>query len=170
MKRTLMMTVALIFAGHTAFAAITAETIAADLTEQGYTRIEIRQGPTQTKVEAIRGTETLEVVYDTETGDVLKSETGVVYQGENTTPGIEVSVRDRDFVDGADSDEDGDDHHDGATGSDDDGHDDGDDNGDDDENDDENDDDQGGDDGDGDHDGGDHDGGDHDGGDSEGDD
>ena len=139
MKRTLMMTAAFLFAGQMAFAALSTDTVVSDLTGQGYTRIEIKTGPTQMKVEAIRGTEKLEIVYDIETGAVLSQETGEVYQGENTTPGVEIGTDDDDFVDGSD---DGNDSADGTdvnddnsgddndnTGSDDDGDDSGDDTG-----------------------------------------
>lgn len=110
MKRTLMMTAAFIFGGHMAFAAMTTDSIVSDLTEQGYTRIEIKTGPTQIKVEAIRGTEKLEVIYDIESGKVLKQETEVVEAGDDTAPGVEISSDDEDFVDGSDEDEDEDDN------------------------------------------------------------
>ena len=106
MKRTLMMTAAFLFAGQMAFAALSTNTVVSDLTGLGYTRIEIKTGPTQMKVEAIRGTEKLEIIYDIETGAVLKQEIGEVYQGENTTPGVEIKTDDEDFVDGNDDDND----------------------------------------------------------------
>ena len=102
MKRTLMMTAAFLFAGQMAFAALSTDTVVSDLTGLGYTRIEIKTSPTQMKVEAIRGTEKLEIIYDIETGAVLKQEMGKVYQGENTTPGVEIATDDDDFVDGND--------------------------------------------------------------------
>lgn len=125
MKRTLMMTAAFLFAGQMAFAALSTDTVVSDLTGQGYTRIEIKTGPTQMKVEAIRGTEKLEIVYDIETGAVLSQETGEVYQGENTTPGVEIGTDDDDFVDGSD---DGNDSADGTDVNDDNSGDDNDDN------------------------------------------
>ena len=106
MKRTLMMTAAFVFAGQMAFAALSTDSVVNDLTGQGYTRIEIKTGPTQMKVEAIRGTEKLEIVYDLETGAVLEQETGEIYQGENTAPGVEISTDDEDFVDGSDDGDD----------------------------------------------------------------
>jgi DNA-binding NarL/FixJ family response regulator len=48
------------------------------------------------KVEAIRGTEKLEMVVNSETGQVLKSEAGQVRAGEDTTP--RVSLRERDVA------------------------------------------------------------------------
>lgn len=149
----------------TGFAAaqINPETVAGEYTTAGYTRVEVKVGPTQMKVEAIRGTEKIEVVYDIATGEILKSETGVVGTNENTSTGVVIRSDDDDFVDGAEDD----DSHSGGTDddSDDDGSDDSDDdNGGDDSDDDgsdDSDDDHGGDDDDGsDDDGGDDDGGD----------
>lgn len=83
--------------------------IVRDLQAQGYTRIEIKNGATQTKVEAIRGTEKVETVFDRATGDVIKQEVETVDSGDDTRPGVEIRTRDRDFVDGSGSDDDDDD-------------------------------------------------------------
>ena len=112
MKRTLMMTAAFIFGGHMAFAALTTDTVVTDLTALGYTRIEIKTGPTQMKVEAIRGTEKLEVIYDIESGDILKQEIESVDAGDDIAPGVEISTDDEDFVDGDDDDQDEDEDED----------------------------------------------------------
>ncbi len=50
------------------------DAIVDNLTELGYQFIEIKTGPTQVKVEAIRGAEKLEVIYDRKTGKILKRE------------------------------------------------------------------------------------------------
>ena len=78
--------------------ALTADEAVADLRAAGFTRIEVKVGATQMKVEAIRGTEKLEVVYDRVSGAVLKSEVETVGAGETTAPGVSVRNRDRDFV------------------------------------------------------------------------
>ncbi len=70
--------------------ALTPEEVAADLTAQGYERIEIRTRAGTIKVEAIRGTEKLEVIYDAGTGAVLKTETETVDAGDDTTPGVTI--------------------------------------------------------------------------------
>ena len=106
MKRTLMMTAAFIFGGHMAFAALTTDTVVTDLTALGYTRIEIKTGPTQMKVEAIRRTEKLEVIYDIESGDILKQEIETVDAGDDIAPGVDISTDDEDFVDGDDDEDD----------------------------------------------------------------
>ena len=127
MKRTLMMTAAFIFGGHMAFAALTTDTVVTDLTALGYTRIEIKTGPTQMKVEAIRGTEKLEVIYDIESGDILKQEIESVDAGDDIAPGVEISTDDEDFVDGDDDDQDEDEDEDEDKDAVEDGDDDGDD-------------------------------------------
>ena len=98
----LLSTTALIAAlsAGTAIAAIDTNALVADYRAQGYTSIEVRTGPTQTRVEAIRGTEKVEVIYDRETGGVLKSETGVVEAGDDSRPGVSIRDRERDFVGG----------------------------------------------------------------------
>lgn len=144
MKRTLLCTAAFIFAGHMAFAAITADSVVTDLLADGYTRIEVKQGPTQIKVEAIRGTEKLEIVYDIESGAILKQEVETVRPGENTAPGVRIRDRDEDFVDGDDDNNDEDENDDDDNDDNDDDNDD--DNGSDDDNDDGDDNDDDGDD------------------------
>lgn len=97
MKPTLL--IAGVFAVVGDFAqALTADDVIAHLSGQGYTRIEIKTGPSQMKVGAIRGTEKLEVVYDRASGDVLKTETEMVDDRDNTVPGVSVRERSRDFV------------------------------------------------------------------------
>jgi hypothetical protein len=110
--------------------ALTSQEVIDDLSAQGYTRIEVKVGPTQIKVEAIRGTEELEQVFDSATGNVLKSEVDRVDADDNVTPGVTVRNRNRDFVgargdDDDDRDDDRDDDDDDRDGDDDDhGHDD----------------------------------------------
>ncbi|MCP5324485.1 MAG: PepSY domain-containing protein [Rhodobacteraceae bacterium] len=88
--------------------ALTSDEVISELQAQGYTSIEVKVGPTQIKAEASNGTDRLEVVYDKETGNVLKSE---VYagQGLDVSPGIEVERGSRDFVGGGSDDDDDDD-------------------------------------------------------------
>ncbi len=97
MNRTFLLAAAFLLTGQAALA-LTAEQVVNDLRSQGYTRIEVRNGVTQTKVEAIRGTEKLEMVYDRATGAVLKSETEAVGLTDNTAPGVRIRNRNRDFL------------------------------------------------------------------------
>lgn len=87
-------------------AAITTDAVVADLQAQGYTNIEVRTGPTQVKVEAVRGTEQLEVVYDKATGEVLKQESGLAGAEDDLSTGVSLRDEDEDFV-GGDVDDDG---------------------------------------------------------------
>ena len=142
MKRILLLTGALLFAGSMASAAITAEGLVQEFSAQGFSRIEIKTGLTQIKAEAINGTTKVEVIYDIATGAILKSETSTVGLFDNTTPGVELSDRNRDFLDvgdsdgGSDGDDSGDDDESGDDSGDDDGDDSDDDNGGDDDGDD----------------------------------
>ena len=115
--RMILIAAALSLTGGAALA-LTAQDVINTLSARGYTRIEVKTGPTQTKVEAIRGTEKLEVIYDNASGDTLKSEVQAVEPGENTAPGVSVRNRNRDFLrgDGNDDANDG-----GADNNDDDG-------------------------------------------------
>jgi hypothetical protein len=121
MKRILLMTAALIVAGTMASAAVTAQSLVSDLSAQGYSRIEVKTGLTQIKVEAIKGTTKVETIYDIASGRILKSETGSVGLFDDTAPGVELSDRNRDFLRGGSSDDSNDDngHH---SGDDDSGH------------------------------------------------
>ena len=147
-----------------AFAALDTDGLIAGYKDAGYTTIEVTRGQAQAEGEAIKDNTKVEVVYDNETTDVLKSETDVVEADDDIAPGVTVRDRNRDFVRGSDDDESSDDDS-VDDGRDDDGSDDdGDDNG----GDDHGDDDRGGDDRGGDDHGGDDHGGDDHGGDSDG--
>jgi len=121
------------FAATTAFAQSASDQVIRGLQEQGFTRVEVRNGATQMKVEAIRNNQKVELVYDLATGDLLKQEVERVGRNDNTTPGVEVRSQDRDFVRADDDDDDDDDDYD-------DDHDDDDDDGDDHDDDDDGDD------------------------------
>ncbi|WP_395541095.1 PepSY domain-containing protein [Neotabrizicola sp. sgz301269] len=151
--RAILLASALIFAGPMAMAAVTTDQVVETYKAQGYSYIEVKQGPTQIKVEAVKGSEKVEVVIDMETGAVLKQETEQASAEDQGRSGVEIRTRKEDFVEPGDDDEDGVDDN-------------GDDDGDDDHGGDDHGGDDGGDDGDDDH-GGDHDGGDDDHGDDD---
>ena len=115
--KQLLLTAALVIAAGGASASPLTDSLIAAWQAQGYERIEIETGPTQVKVEAIRGTEKAEVIYDAATGAILRQEFERVDAGENTTPGVFIDTDDDDFTD----DDDGDDDHHGM-GDDDDDH------------------------------------------------
>jgi hypothetical protein len=106
MKKTfLALTFGILVFSASAALALTPEQVIADYQAAGYSRVEVRVGPTQIKVEAIRGTEKREVIYDRASGAVIKAETEAVESDDSTRPGVSVRERDRDFVDGADDDD-----------------------------------------------------------------
>jgi hypothetical protein len=128
MKRTLMMTVAMIFTGQMAFAAIDPQALADSYVADGYTYVEVKQGPTQTKIEAVKGTSVVEAVYDNDTGEIISQETQTADAEEQARTGVEVRTTDGDFEDHGDENDDpqGDEDDDHDEGDDDGDHDDGD--------------------------------------------
>ncbi len=115
------------------------DTIIQRYKDMGFQFIEIDQGPTQTKVEAIMPDgRKVEVIYDRATGKILKQENERADSREIARTGVEYDHDDDDFLD--DDDNDDEDDHDDDHDDDDDGdddhesdHDDGDDHGDDDD-------------------------------------
>ena len=78
-------------------AASPAEDRISALQAEGYDRIEVKTGPSQTKIEALRGAEKVELVIDSVTGAVLKQEIENA-AGETMRAGVRYRSRDRDFV------------------------------------------------------------------------
>ena len=125
LKTTLMMfSAALALSAGMAFAgAVTGQGLADQYTADGYTYVEVKVGPTQIKVEAIKDGTITEVVYDAATGEIIDQESRAAGAGELGQTGVDISTVDHDFDDGAD----GDDANDGDSDEGDDGADDGDD-------------------------------------------
>jgi len=67
--KLLCYTAAIALTTGAAFAAIDGNALADDYLAQGYTFVEVKVGPTQTKVEAIRDGQKLEVVYNHQAGN-----------------------------------------------------------------------------------------------------
>lgn len=88
----------LLLSGGAASAQVDVNALASELQAQGFTRIQMRETPNQLKVEAIRGTEKVETIYDKSTRAVLKTETDKVGVFENTSPGVTLQQRNRDFL------------------------------------------------------------------------
>ncbi len=122
----LMLAASLALSAQTAAAAVTAEQVISDLKAEGYGWIEVKRGPTQMKVEAVRGTEKLEFVIDRATGTVLDRETEIADAEDTARSGVSVRDRSRDFADDDRDDDDGisDDRDDDSADRDDDDHDD----------------------------------------------
>lgn len=117
MKKSVLLSVtALVFAGSVAFGEVPADAPAVTPVEmqismldtQGYKRIEVKTGLTQTKIEAINPVtlEKLELVIDTASGEILSQETGTVGLLENTAEGVFYRTRNRNFVETEDEGED----------------------------------------------------------------
>jgi len=117
MKRLMLLSSALILSATMSFAAVTADSLVTAYQAEGYTRIEVKTGLTQIKVEAVKGTTKVEVIYDAATGAILDQETGRAKRKDRGT-GVELSTENRDFLNGSDDDSNDD------TGSDDDSDDD----------------------------------------------
>lgn len=115
----LILAASLALSAQTAAAAVTAEQVISDLKAEGYGWIEVKRGPTQMKVEAVRGTEKLEFVIDRATGTVLDRETEIADAEDTARSGVSVRDRSRDFAD-----DDSDDRDDDSADRDDDDHDD----------------------------------------------
>ena len=90
-----------------------AEDVIADLRAEGFDYFEVKNGPTQVKIEAIRGGDKVELVIDRESGAVLKRE--IESAGDDAgRSGMDISARDKDFLGGGSSDDDDDDDHDNS--------------------------------------------------------
>lgn len=131
-----------------AFAAINGNQLADDYLAEGYDFVEVKVGLTQTKVEAIRGTTKVEVIYDNETFAIIKTERETADGDDVGRTGKQVRNIGRDFEDDDDGDrrggrgrDDDDDDHGGRDHDDDDDNDDDDDDGDSNDDDDDDDDD-----------------------------
>lgn len=151
-KSMLIASTALVSMGSSvAYADAFDDAIIANLTELGYERIEIAHGLSQIKVEAGRGSEKLEVIYDSVTGEILYQEHDD--DGDDDDDGAEIGVevehvarnfldqdgREIDDDDDEDEDEEDEDEEDDRDDDDEDDRDDDDDDDDDDEDDDDDD-------------------------------
>ena len=116
MQKTLALTTAFALWTAAAQADGFTDAVLAKFQERDFDYIEVKEGPTQVKVEAVRGTQKLEVIYDRATGSILKQEQERADSDEIGRSGIEIDRRNEDFLDGDDlagrSDDDDDDYDD----------------------------------------------------------
>ena len=110
----LLASAALALTAGAAFAAIDGNKLAEDYLAQGFTFVEVKIGPTQTKVEAIKNGRQVEVVYDNATGAIVKQEEEAADSDDANRTGSQVRTVNRDFEDGDDDDDHGPDHDDDA--------------------------------------------------------
>jgi hypothetical protein len=111
-SKLLMFTATTALYANMAFAAIDTQALADGFIADGYSYVEIKTGPTQTKLEAVKDATKLEVIYDNETGAVIKQESSAVDDDYAGQTGVEIEDTDDDFTDGNDDgvDDDGEDH------------------------------------------------------------
>ena len=113
MKRSIFTTITLAAAlpASAALAGFNLDARLAELQTDGYDRIEVEDGPTQTKIEAMRGNEELEEVYDEASGDLLERETEMP-SDDDMSPGVRITQVDKDFFGPDDDDDEADDDED----------------------------------------------------------
>jgi DNA-binding CsgD family transcriptional regulator len=87
-KLLLASTAAIAPATSPALAHSTTDQIVADPQSRGFTYVEVRQGPSQIKAEAVRDGTKLEVIHDSATGEILKKETEAAECDYATRTGI----------------------------------------------------------------------------------
>ena len=109
--KLMIYTAAAALTAHMAFAAIDPQTLADEYIGWGYSYVEIKQGPTQTKVEAVKGDVKIEVIYDNASGEIIKEETEAAGDYAGRT-GVEIDFRDEDFEDNDDENDDDEDEDD----------------------------------------------------------
>ncbi len=114
MRISMLSLVAALMMATPALAAWDVDAVTQQFVADGYTRVEVKIGPTQAKIEAIKDGIKVEVIYDLATGNVLKRETEAVDSDDNTTPGVFVRNRSGDFVGPSDDSDDDLDDDDGG--------------------------------------------------------
>lgn len=97
MTRTLALTAAIVLATSAVSADPFADNVVANLSAQGFTGIEVKTGPSQTKAEAVMGDRKIEVIWDRESGRILKQEWERA-DAEDRRDGVEMRTENRDFV------------------------------------------------------------------------
>ena len=110
--KLMMFTAAAALTANMAYAAINPQALADSYIANGYTYVEVKQGPTQTKLEAVKGDVKVEVVYDNTTGGIIKQETEQADDDYIGKTGVEIEDSDRDFEDNGDDGDDDEDEDD----------------------------------------------------------
>ncbi len=93
----MMFTAAMALSTGMAMAAITGSDVVSTYQAQNYSYIQVKEGPTQIKVEAIKDGMQIEVIYDKATGDVVSTESGVASAEDAAKTGVSVKVVKADF-------------------------------------------------------------------------
>jgi hypothetical protein len=99
MRRILLMAAAgALICGSVASAEITTDSLVQHYRAEGYQFIEVTRGRSQIKVEAVKGSQKIEVIYDALTGAILKSEVEAARGTDIGRTGLQLRARDRDFL------------------------------------------------------------------------
>ena len=96
--RLMLFTAALALSAGMARAAITGNDVVRSYQEAAYSHIEVKEGPTQIKVEAIKDGVVIEVVYDKVSGEVIKTESRNASADETGRTGVELRTTREDFI------------------------------------------------------------------------
>jgi hypothetical protein len=104
--KLMLFTAATALSASMAFAAINPAALADRYRAEGYTYVEVKVGPTQTKLEAVKGTRKVEVIYDNASSAIIKSEFENADDDYVGRTGVEIETVSRDFTDADDSDDD----------------------------------------------------------------
>jgi hypothetical protein len=104
--KLMMFTAAAALSANVAFAAINPQALADAYLKEGYTYVEVKVGPTQTKLDAVKGDRKVEVIYDNASGVVLKQEFEDADDDYVGKTGVEIEDEARDFVAGDDANDD----------------------------------------------------------------
>jgi hypothetical protein len=104
--KLMMFTAAAALSANIAFAAINPQALADAYIKEGYTYVEVKVGPTQTKLEAVKGDRKVEVIYDNASGKPIKTEFEDADDDYAGKSGVEIEDTDRDFTDSDDADDD----------------------------------------------------------------
>lgn len=99
MRKTLTLATAFALSSAAAQADEFTDAVLAKFQARDFDFIEIKEGPSQLKVEAIRGTQKLEVIYDRATGAILKQEQESADADEIGRVGVEIDRGNGDFLD-----------------------------------------------------------------------
>jgi hypothetical protein len=103
---------------NVALAAVDPQALGRAYLAEGYTYVEVKVGPTQTKLEGVKGDRKVEVIYDNASGAVIKQEFEDADDDYRGRTGIEIEDSRRDFVRDDRDDDERDDHDEDDEGND----------------------------------------------------
>lgn len=104
-NKLMLFTAAAALSANMAFAAINPQALADAYLAEGYTYVEVKVGPTQTKLEAVMGDRKVEVVYDNATNEIIKKEFDDADNDYVGKTGVEIATSTGDFEDDGNDDE-----------------------------------------------------------------